>query len=114
MYSLLLLLSSSCSKSMYYAYEDEKSYCTIEAIPKQKLWWLFGRRVNQVIYRAASKEHYDTTGVSNRYLSWEDRESKKKDNLYIYIYKNNNYNVKDDLYIGMSFYFYYIQRNDIY
>ena len=92
-YSLLFLLSSSCSRSMYYAYEDEQSYCTIEAISKRKLWWLFGRRFDQVIYRASSKEHYDTTGVINEYSSWQKRQNKKKDNMYIYI-KSKNKNIK--------------------
>ncbi|WP_338815802.1 hypothetical protein V9L05_22670 (plasmid) [Bernardetia sp. Wsw4-3y2] len=110
---LLLLFCSSCSKKMYYAYEDEHSYCTIEATPKQKLWWMFGRRFDQVIYRAASKEHYDTTEVSNKYLSWEDRYSKKKDNIYMYI-KNSNYNIEKKVYIDTYFDFLYIQRNYVY
>ena len=114
-YSLLFLLSSSCSKRMYYAYEDEQSYCTIEAIPKQKLGWLFGRRFDQVIYRASSKEHYDTTGVVNKYLNWKDRRSRKKDNIYIYIkIKNYIYNVKEEININQLFDFYYIQKNVMY
>ncbi|WP_338790947.1 hypothetical protein [Bernardetia sp. MNP-M8] len=81
---LLLLFCSSCSKKMYYAYEDEKSYCTIEAIPKRKLWWLFGNRFDQVIYRAASKEHYDTTKEVKEPIHWRKRNDAKKDNIYIY------------------------------
>ena len=84
-YLLLFFLISSCSRSMYYAYEDEKSYCTIEAIPKRKIWWLFGHRFDQVIYRASSKEYYDTTEEVEEFISGAKRRDTKKDNVYIYI-----------------------------
>ena len=114
-YSLLFLLSSSCSRSMYYAYEGEHSYCTIEAIPKRKLWWLLGRRFDQVIYRATSKEHYDTTRIMNEYLNWKERRSKKKDNIYIYI-KNSSffYDIYEEIAVEGSFDFFYIERNNLY
>lgn len=83
-YFLLFLLTSSCSRSMYYAYEDDQSYCTIEAIPKRKMWWLFGGRFDQVIYRAASKEHYDTTQVVDKSIRFSEMQNKKRDNIYIY------------------------------
>ena len=100
---------------MYYAYEDEQSYCTIEAISKRKLWYLFGLRSDQVIYRAASKEHYDTTEVVNKPIHWRERQSKKRDNIYIYIYNRSLfYDVDEEVTIGDSFDFHYIERNSVY
>ena len=48
-YIVALLFLSSCSRSIYYAFEEEGTYCTLEE-----------KKNGDAIYRAVSKKHYFT------------------------------------------------------
>jgi len=54
---ILFILFSSCSRSIYYAYENsaDESYCTFEVNDKE------------IIYRAVSKEHYVINSSPNKH-----------------------------------------------
>ncbi len=72
-YIIALLFLSSCSRSIYYAFEEKGTYCTLEE-----------KKNGTVIYRAVSKEHYKKSSSSINYL---------------HIYSNND---PDSLYLGIG------------
>ena len=67
-YIVAFLLLSSCSRSIYYAFEEEGTYCTFE------------KTITKTIYRAVSKEHYFTEKSGfKRYIHIESDNEYKKD-----------------------------------
>ncbi|WP_338790945.1 hypothetical protein [Bernardetia sp. MNP-M8] len=106
---LLLLALSACSRSTYYAYEDEQSYCTIELTPKRRF---LNSHPDYVIYRAISKQHYDTVGVVDKYVQESERYNTKKNVVYLYI-QNDNLGNDSTIYIEGFFTMFYIPSNTI-
>ncbi|WP_438710669.1 hypothetical protein ACSTS3_18115 [Aquimarina muelleri] len=85
-YIVAFLFLSSCSRSIYYAFEEKGTYCTLEE-----------KKNGTVIYRAVSKEHYKKSSSSINYL---------------HIYSPYS---SYELYtgIGNNFFLTYIQNNEL-
>ena len=67
-YIVALLFLSSCSRSIYYAFEEEGTYCTLEE-----------KKNGTVIYRAISKEHYTESSTMKEYIHIESYNSSHED-----------------------------------
>ena len=84
LYIVTLLFLSSCSRSIYYAFEEKGTYCTLEE-----------KKNGEVIYRAVSKEHYniESSGFKE----------------YLYVHSPNSANT---IYIGIGtgFVFRFVQN----
>ncbi len=62
---VILLINVSCSRSVYYAYEKDGTYATLELTKDN----------NDIIYRAKSKEYYS----EKKYIYFESRNNSRSD-----------------------------------
>ncbi len=81
---LISLTTISCSHSLYYAYEDENSYCTFEVT-----------KGNNVIYRGKSNKYKEKKYIHIKSSSYEDKKIRLIAGFVLqYLEESNDENVR--------------------